>query len=316
MRKTASLTGPIRTPAANQPAHLPYATGPNTCDQQAWGIAMFNWSSIMKFAEVNGQRQEAQPRLSGNCPGCGSPMVARCGTKKVWHWAHRGERTCDVWWENETKWHRTWKNQFPVQWQEIVHRAENGEKHIADVKTANGWVLEFQHSPIKPEERQARNDFYRRLIWVVDGTRRKSDKAKFIKVLQKGIRIYPKFQVFSVFSAECALLQEWGRNHHPVFFDFGESESMLWCVHPAIHNGRTYVAPFSRSNFVALHRGEVVHATDGFETSLQAFNEIVSGYIKHAQATRMQPPLSQLRTPRPLIGFERYLTHRRRFRRL
>jgi competence CoiA-like predicted nuclease len=112
---------------------------------------MFNWSSIMKFAKVNGQRQEAQPRLSGNCPGCDGPMVARCGTKRVWHWAHLGERTCDVWWENETEWHRAWKNQFPVGWQEIVHRAENGEKHIADVKTSQGWVLEFQHSPIKSE---------------------------------------------------------------------------------------------------------------------------------------------------------------------
>lgn len=160
---------------------------------------MFNWSSIMKFAKVNGQRQEAQPRLSGNCPGCDSPMVARCGTKRVWHWAHLGERTCDVWWENETEWHRAWKNQFPVEWQEIVHRAENGEKHIADVKTRQGWVLEFQHSPIKSEERQARNDFYQRLIWVVDGTRRKSDKTKFIKVLQEGICIFPKFRVFSVF---------------------------------------------------------------------------------------------------------------------
>ena len=53
----------------------------------------------------------------------------------MWHWAHRGSRFCDPWWENETEWHRSWKGQFPVNWQEVVHQAETGEKHIADVKT-------------------------------------------------------------------------------------------------------------------------------------------------------------------------------------
>jgi len=29
----------------------------------------------MKFALVNGQREEARPNLSGDCPGCGCLMV-------------------------------------------------------------------------------------------------------------------------------------------------------------------------------------------------------------------------------------------------
>jgi len=56
---------------------------------------------------------------------------------------------CDNWWENETQWHRDWKNHFPVEWQEVVQIAEDGEKHIADVKTSEGWVVEFQHSYLK-----------------------------------------------------------------------------------------------------------------------------------------------------------------------
>jgi hypothetical protein len=35
----------------------------------------------MKFALVDGQRQEAQPRLSGKCPACEHPMIARCGKR-------------------------------------------------------------------------------------------------------------------------------------------------------------------------------------------------------------------------------------------
>ena len=105
----------------------------------------------MKFALINGQRQEAKPNLSGECLACGQPMIAKCGEVKIWHWAHKGRCTCDPWWENETEWHRTWKGLFPESWQEVIHQADDGERHIADVKTDRGWVIEFQHSFIKPE---------------------------------------------------------------------------------------------------------------------------------------------------------------------
>lgn len=103
----------------------------------------------MKYALVNDERQEAQTGLSGKCTCCGHPTVAKCGEVKIWHWAHRGKRMCDAWWENETKWHRAWKEQFPKEWQEVVHLAEDGEKHIADVKIEQEYVIEFQHSLIK-----------------------------------------------------------------------------------------------------------------------------------------------------------------------
>ena len=87
-------------------------------------------------------------------------MIAKCGNKKVWHWAHKTKKTCDHWWENETQWHRDWKDQFPVEWQEVVHFAEGGEKHVADVKTSTGLVIEFQHSAITKEEVLSRTAFY------------------------------------------------------------------------------------------------------------------------------------------------------------
>ena len=132
----------------------------------------------MRFALFDGKRSEAQPGRSGECPACGSPVTAKCGELKVWHWAHQRGRICDGWWESETDWHRAWKRQFPDDWQEIVHRAESGERHIADVKTPDGWVIEFQHSFIAPEERRSRNAFYGKLVWVVDATRRIRDKTQ------------------------------------------------------------------------------------------------------------------------------------------
>ena len=110
----------------------------------------------MKFALIHGQRQEAKKGLRGTCPGCESPVIAKCGEIRAGHWAHERKSDCDPWRENEGQWHRAWKDRFPDDWQEVLQYAENGEKHTADVKTADGYVLEFQHSPIKPEEHRAR----------------------------------------------------------------------------------------------------------------------------------------------------------------
>ena len=74
--------------------------------------------------------------MVGYCPCCDTEMIAKCGNRKVWHWAHKTKRKYDHWWETETEWHRDGKNQFPVEWQEVVNFAEDGEKHLADVKTS------------------------------------------------------------------------------------------------------------------------------------------------------------------------------------
>jgi competence protein CoiA len=174
----------------------------------------------MKFSLVDGQRREAEPELRGECPACGQATIAKCGQVKVRHWAHKGRLTCDPWWENETEWHRAWKGNFPEDWQEIVQRADDGEKHVADVKTDQGWVIEFQHSHLKPEERQARDAFYSpKFVWVVDGTRRKRDFKQFIEVIKSG---RPVSSAFSLISRQllngCAVLNDWVDSQSFVFF--------------------------------------------------------------------------------------------------
>jgi len=209
----------------------------------------------MKYALVNGQRQEAQPSSSGVCPACGNPMVARCGDVRVHHWSHCGRRNCDTWWENETEWHRNWKDLFPINWQEVVHIAETGERHIADVKTDQGWVLEFQHSKIDPDERKAREVFYQKLVWVVDGTRRKRDKLQFLDGLQREPEDSSLFKIIP----ECALLRDWANSTAPVLFDFsgcGKSEgAQLWCLFRVI-KGIAYVGQLLRGDFIKYHSSE------------------------------------------------------------
>ena len=232
----------------------------------------------MKYALVNGQRQEAQRGCSGVCPVCGSPMVPRCGNVRVHHWGHRGRRDCDAWWENETEWHRGWKNLFPVNWQEVVQQAENGERHIADVKTDQGWVLEFQHSKIHPDERKAREVFYRQLVWIVDGARRKRDKLQFFKALEVGRVVVKKINLIKMpFAGECALLRDWGASPAPVFFDFSGGDkpegTQLWCLIRVI-NGMAYVGPFSRESFIKYHDPEAKGKGQDFSELWRHINAI------------------------------------------
>lgn len=106
---------------------------------------------------------------------CGETVVSKCGPIRPWHWSHKAKTNCDTWWENETPWHKEWKSNYPEIWQEVVHHDKTtGEKHIADVKTDKGLVIEFQNSPLSNDELQAREEFYKNIIWVINGT-------KFIK---------------------------------------------------------------------------------------------------------------------------------------
>jgi hypothetical protein len=266
----------------------------------------------MKFALVNGQRQEAQPNLSGKCPTCGHPMVAKCGEVKMWHWAHQGSRHCDPWWEKETEWHRAWKGQFPVEWQEVVHRADNGEKHIADVKTDHGWVIEFQHSYIKPEERRSRDTFYPKLVWVVDGARRQRDRTQLLNAWEQGAPVGPMGRnspVRRVFSDECALLREWAGSNAPIFFDFGE-EQVLWWLLAKSPDGRAYVALFPRAQFIEIHRsGATQVVRDSFDEFVKDLSKLVVDYESHLRAQALNRASMQ-----PLQGFRQYLARRGKLR--
>jgi competence protein CoiA len=176
----------------------------------------------MRFASFKDTRIEATPGAHGYCPGCGAEMIPRCGTKKVWHWAHRGQRHCDHWWENETEWHREWKNRFPTEWQEVPARDEHGELHIADIKTPNGLVVEFQYSFIKSEEAQVRTKFHAPMFWVVSGLRRPTDRSQFKEAIRYGRRHQTNDGVIDEpWVGDARLLKEWSGLGVMVAFDLG-----------------------------------------------------------------------------------------------
>jgi competence protein CoiA len=266
----------------------------------------------MKFADVEGVRREAQRGLPAKCPVCGNAMVAKCGRHRVHHWAHRGIRTCDHWWESETEWHRVWKNHFPEGCQEFVHTSEDGEKHIADVKTDRGVVLEFQHSHLRREERESRENFYPSMVWVVDGQRRARDRARFFASLHaaKVVCREPPIVSVPVLWNECALLRDWYPSRVSVYFDFGDSEPgdtarfdepTLWRLNPGGQNGRAYLSPVPKSLFLKMH-------LEGLPFDERACTET----IDRAVATFL---MQQAPRPGPLAGFERHWARSQRARR-
>jgi len=214
----------------------------------------------MKFALVCGKKTEATKGARGVCPCCDSEVIARCGTKRINHWAHKKDSDCDHWWEPETEWHRAWKEHFPSEWQEVVYKAADGEKHIADVQLSNGLVIEFQHSPIDPEERTSRENFYKNIIWVVDGTRLKRDYPRFLKV-RNNLRPTNLNGHFVCDFPEKYFPSAWLDSKVPVVFDFLGTESIddadeikirndLYCLFPERYHGKAMMANYSRESFI------------------------------------------------------------------
>lgn len=214
----------------------------------------------MKYALVQNNKVEATKGAKGVCPVCGSEVIAKCGDKNRHHWSHKSNCT-DHWWENETDWHRNWKNQFPKEWQEVVHFDETGEKHIADIKTPENWVVEFQHSSIDPKERSSRNKFYNtdsNLIWIIDGTRRTTDLKQFKDELGLGVSRNKK-PLFIEPWGHSRLLKEWKNNDVFVFLDFGDNvdfgnndmdRSYLWCICPQIYNGKAFLTKITKNGLI------------------------------------------------------------------
>ena len=180
----------------------------------------------MKYAFVNGIKQEATKGAKGQCLCCGADVIAKCGKIRCWHWAHKNNKECPYSKkEPKTQWHLDWQNYFPKEWQEVRCTDEQtGEIHIADIKTTNGLVVEFQHSAIKPEERLSREQFHKNMIWVVDGTRLQYDFKRFaenignLRLISHNSEI--PFSLYTVNRIEEILPNSWLSATVPLYFDF------------------------------------------------------------------------------------------------
>jgi hypothetical protein len=142
----------------------------------------------------------------------------------------------------------------------LSHQSADGEKHIADVKTESGVVLEFLHSHLRRDERESRERFYQKMVWVVDGVRRKRDTAQFFALVDKANIVNRKPLIVSAPSNEGALLRDWVGSHAAVFFDFGDDSEppdlpsfggpVLWQLDPHSPNGRAHLSPVLKTLFL------------------------------------------------------------------
>lgn len=225
----------------------------------------------MRYAIVNNVRASASPGETGTCPACSKPVIAKCGDKRVHHWAHRGRRSCDQWWEARTPWHCAWQDRFPKEWQEFVKFAETGEKHIADVHTDLGLTVEVQHSPLRPEEIAARERFYRNMVWVVNGARVHRDLQRFLRWSRSAPTAW-RMGVYLTSGPEQILPSAWVNCDAPVVFDFkGKWKLMdvtkplvepLWCLLPRGARKMAAIVCLPRASFVrrARERSRVLQA--------------------------------------------------------
>lgn len=151
----------------------------------------------MQFALYNNLRKEAEPKLKGLCLHCKNEVIAKCGSKNMWHWAHVKAENCDAWSEPETEWHRNWKNCFGAEFSEIRIEKDNAY-HIADVINKNGIVFEFQNSSISAEIIKKREAFYgEKMIWVINGN---SFKDNF-RIYEEEYLINWKFTILDEFGS-------------------------------------------------------------------------------------------------------------------
>jgi hypothetical protein len=111
-------------------------------------------------------RIEAEHGLQGFCDICEEQLIPRHGLIYKPHWAHKTLEDCDRWAEGETDWHLKWKERIASQDKNRVEvRMGN---HRADVVARDGTVIELQHSSIDIPTIQERQDFYQKLVWVLD----------------------------------------------------------------------------------------------------------------------------------------------------
>lgn len=104
------------------------------------------------------------------CPVCHESVILKRGHIVSAHYAHKTSVCKDDWHHDMSEWHLSMQERFPEEQREIVVK-NNGEIHRADILSEN-MVIEFQHSPISPDELLARNRFYTlagyKIAWVFD----------------------------------------------------------------------------------------------------------------------------------------------------
>ena len=216
-----------------------------------------------RYAIVDGIKtdiRDAKRCQHGICPMCGDELIARKGEVRAHHWWHvRGK--CDDWYQPKGPWHIYWQSKFPVEMQEVpVSRSTEGGlvKHIADIRTGSGLVIEVQYSAIMPAVVKERELFYGKMLWLISKTR----FPRFAEVSSKWGRFYRcgEFDVWGLDGKhQQCLPRAWEKSDKFLWLDchgsmeHPESDEDLVCVVPRAQEDAfrlyTYV---SREKFLKM----------------------------------------------------------------
>lgn len=117
--------------------------------------------------------------------------------------------------------------------------------------------MEFQHSHIDPHERRKREAFYKKMVWVADGTRLKRDYPRFLNAM-KEFRPTNKQGIFQVHFPDECFPSAWLGSSVPVIFDFKGTEIMeandrrtpLYYLFPNNNSQQAAVAIFHRESVI------------------------------------------------------------------
>lgn len=203
----------------------------------------------MFYALLNGVRVEPEKGLEGAvCPFCRQPVIARCGEERVKHWSHRSVIDCDPWLEAETEWHRRWKNLFGDM-QEQMHE-NGGARHMADVKTTDGTIVEFRHNAISREGCATREAFFgKTMFWVVDCARngRLTERLNENRYRLRTSNVLGCLMQ-STREPEKCFPKVWTESRRFVFLDYGMPE--LICIFPGRMKGLLLCMTMQKDEFV------------------------------------------------------------------
>ena len=149
-----------------------------------YGLKWGTKGEIMQFAiNKENRRINIIDAIIGEqyyCPCCKSLLVQKKGSFLIWHFAHKYLDNCISYYDNKGEWHRKMQELFPENNREIFE-SFSSYRHIYDVLTESGIIIEFQHSPISLEDFKKRTKDYvfrslmnktPRPIWVFDYTER------------------------------------------------------------------------------------------------------------------------------------------------
>lgn len=143
----------------------------------------------MLEAKCNGEIVRAAPELSRDAvylckdEHCDHPEMELCAGPLRKYFRHKRRSHCYWHGYKETEWHREWKSHFD-RVEVYMGDDENGSANWADAVVGENFVVEFQHSGMKEEERAAREKYYTEraggMVWIVDAC-----TPRYLKRLEK-----------------------------------------------------------------------------------------------------------------------------------